>query len=97
MLRDEGCAVDISDSPAQAVQQIMKNTYKAVIIDSHAFGMPAEDAARVIKTVMPDIRVILVGFPDYGADAMSIRVPADLEAVRSVVHDLHQIGAISYI
>jgi DNA-binding NtrC family response regulator len=96
ILRDEGCRVDISDYPAQAVQQIMKNTYEAVIIDSHAFGMSAEDAVRVIKTIAPDIKVILVGCPEYEADALSIKVPADLETVRSVVHGLHQISSISH-
>jgi len=96
ILRDEGCRVDISDYPAQAVQQIMKNTYEAVIIDSHAFGMSAEDAIRVIKTIAPDIKVILVGCPEYEADALSIKVPADLETVRSVVHGIHDISAISH-
>ena len=96
ILRDEGCGVDISDYPAHAVQQIMKNTYQAVIIDSHTFGMSAEDAARVIKTVAPDIKVILVGWPEYETDALGVKVPADLETVRSVVHGIHQISAISH-
>jgi len=96
ILRDEGCDVDISDYPAHAVQQIMKNTYQVVIIDSHAFGMSAEDAVRVIKTIAPDIKVILVGCPEYEADALSIKVPADLETVRSVVHGIHQISSISH-
>jgi len=96
ILRDEGCDVDISDYPAHAVQQIMKNTYQVVIIDSHAFGMSAEDAVRVIKTVAPDIKVILVGCPEYEVDALSIKVPADLETVRSLIHGIHQISSISH-
>jgi DNA-binding NtrC family response regulator len=96
ILRDEGCRVDISDYPAHAVQQIMKNSYMAVIIDSHAFGMSAEDAARVIRTVAPDVKVILIGCPEHETDALSVKVPADLERVRSVVHGIHQISAISH-
>ena len=96
ILRDEGCGVDISDYPAHAVQQIMKNTYQAVIIDSHTFGMSAEDAVKVIKTVAPDITVILVGYPEFETDAFSIKVPVDLEAVRSLIHRMHQVSAITH-
>lgn len=97
ILRDEGCAVYISDHPAHAVQQIMKNTYEAVIIDSRTCGMTAEDAVRVIKTVAPDIKVILLGYPEYETDALSIKVPVDLETVRSLIHGLHQVSTISHI
>ena len=96
ILRDEGCDVDISDYPAHAVQQIMKNTYRAVIIDSHAFGMSAEDAVRIIKAVAPDVRVILVGYPEVETDALSIKVPADLETLRSLIHGMPGISSISH-
>ncbi|MDP2157990.1 MAG: hypothetical protein Q8K68_09810, partial [Nitrospirota bacterium] len=85
ILRDEGYNVDLSDYPAHAVQQIIKNTYEAVIIDSQAFGMPAEDAVKVIKTIAPDLRVILVGYPEDETDALSINVPIDLEKLRDLV------------
>lgn len=96
ILRDEGCDVDISDYPAHAVQQIMKNTYGAVIIDTHAFGMSSEDAVRIIKTVAPDVRVIQVGYPEVETDALSIKVPADLETLRALVHGIHGINSISH-
>ncbi len=90
ILRDEGYNVDLSDYPANAVQQIIKNSYEAVIIDSQAFGMPAEDAIKVIKTIAPDIRVILVGYPEEETDALSIKVPIDLEKLRALVHSMHK-------
>lgn len=90
ILRDEGYNVVLSDYPANAVQQIMKNPYAAVIIDSQAFGMPAEDAIKVIKTITPDIRVILVGYPEEETDSLSIKVPIDLEKLRDLVHSMHK-------
>ena len=96
ILRDEGCDVDISDYPAHAVQQIMKHTYQAVIIDAQAFGMSAEDAVRIINTVAPDVRVIQVGYPEVETDALSIKVPVDLETLRTIIHGIHQTSSISH-
>jgi DNA-binding NtrC family response regulator len=96
ILRDEGYRVDLCDHTAHAVRQIMGNAYQAVIIDSHTLGMSAEEAVKVIKAVAPDITVILVGYPEYDTDAMSIRIPVDLEKLRELVHGMHQISSISH-
>jgi len=97
ILRDEGYNVDLSDYPAHAVQQIIKNSYEAVIIDSQAFGMPAEDAVKAIKTIAPDTRAILVGYPEDETDSLSIKVPVDLEKLRDLVHSMHKSSIISHI
>lgn len=97
ILRDEGYNVDLSDYPAHAVQQIIKNSYGAIIIDSQAFGMPAEDAIRVIKNIAPEIRVILVGYPEEETDSLSIKVPIDLEKLRDLVHSMHKNAITSHI
>jgi DNA-binding NtrC family response regulator len=97
ILRDEGYNVDLSDYPAHAVQQIIKNSYEAVIIDSQAFGMPAEDAVKVIKTIAPDIKVILVGYPEDETDSLSIKVPIDLEILRDLVQSMHKSSITSHI
>jgi DNA-binding NtrC family response regulator len=94
ILRDEGLHVDLSEYPAHAVQQIMKNSYRTVIIDSQAFGMSAEDAVTIIKTIAPDIVVILVGHHEYETDGLSIKVPVDLERLRALVHGMHQSSAL---
>jgi DNA-binding NtrC family response regulator len=89
MLRDEGFFVETADHPALAVQMVMNWDYAAVIIDSEPFGLSAEDAVRIIRSVSPDMPVIAIGqrTPD---DVLSIRIPVDLEEVRQVVHDIHQ-------
>lgn len=97
ILRDEGYNVDLSDYPAHAVRQIMKNSYEAVIIDSQAFGMPAEDAVKVIKTIAPEIRVILIGYPEDETDSLSIKVPIDLEILRDLVQSMHKSSITSHI
>ena len=96
ILRDEGYHVDLSEYPAHAVQQIMKNTYQTVIIDSRSFGMSAEDAVKVIKAIAPDVTVIMVGHGENETDALSIKVPVDLEKLRDLVHGMHQISATSH-
>ncbi len=95
MLRNAGCRVALADHTAEAVQTAMKRFYHAVILDAQAFGMPAEDAAEVIRTVSPDTKIILVGHPECEADAKSITVPLDLEQLRSAVHGIHNLSAIS--
>lgn len=97
ILRDEGYNVSLSEYPAHAVQQIIKNSYEAVIIDSQAFGMPAEDAVKVIKAIAPDIRVILVGYPEDETDSLSLKVPIDLEKLRDLVHSMHNSSITSHI
>ena len=96
LLRDEGFRVHLSEYPAHAVQQIIKNSYGAIIIDSQAFGMPAEDAIKVIKTIAPEIRVILVGYPEEETDSLSVKVPRDLEKLRDLVHSLNNSAITSH-
>ena len=96
ILRDEGYSVELADYPAHAVRKIMQRSYSGVILDSMSFGMPAEDAVWVIRTIAPEVPVILVGHPEQETDSLSIRVPADLEKLRTVVHEMHQTGSISH-
>lgn len=95
ILRDEGFEVDTSDSPGRAVQMVIRGSYGAVIIDTHAFGLPVEDAVLIIKTVSPNIQVILIGHSEVAQDALSIRVPLNLEELRETVHSLHRIRQLS--
>jgi len=90
VLRDERYEVEIADHPAQAVQLIMLHDFHAVIMDSDSFGLSADDAARIIKAVSPDIKIIVIGYRDFDADASSIRLPVDLEELKTLVHSIHK-------
>ena len=95
MLRDEGFNVELSDHPSHAVQLIMKGSYAAAILDSQAFGMPADEAARIINTIAPEMKVILTGLNDETTKSPGIWVPFDLENLRSLVHCMQNTSAIS--
>ena len=90
VLRDEGHNVEIADHLALAVQMILKSSYSAVIIDGKPFGLSAEDAVQIMKTVSPEIPIIVVGGPEGATDSLSIRVPVDLEELRKLINTLHK-------
>ena len=43
-----------------------------------------EDAVQIMKTVSPEMPIIVVGGPECETDALSIRMPVDLEELRDV-------------
>ncbi len=88
ILRDEGYCVDTADHPSLAVQMAFKKNYAALIIDSEPFGLSVEDAIRIIKTVLPAIVVILVGYDSLESDVLSIEAPLDLEQFKRAVHHI---------
>jgi DNA-binding response OmpR family regulator len=61
ILRDEGFTVSTSEHPAFAVQMIMHNTYDFLIMDSEPFGLSAEDAVDIIRTISPDLQTLFIG------------------------------------
>jgi len=90
ILRDKGHDVEIADHLALAVQMILKSHYYAVIIDGKPFGLSVEDAVQIMKTVSPEMPIIVVGGPESGTDALSIRMPVDLEELRELISSIHQ-------
>lgn len=88
MLRDDGNDVEIADHPSQAVQMVLKKKYAKIIIDSEPFGLSVEDAIKIIKTVSPEIVVIIVGYagPDYAV--VGIKEPLDLEEFKRTIHGI---------
>jgi DNA-binding NtrC family response regulator len=88
IVRDEGCTVDIADHPALAVRMFLQKHYDAVIFDANTFGLSTEDAVGIIKSVSPDITIIVTGHQGYAADSMSIRVPLDLEELKKLIHNV---------
>lgn len=96
VLRDEGYNVEIADHPALAVQMTLNWNYIAVVIDSEPFGLSAEDAVQIIKSVSPDMPVIIVGYAKHTADVLSIKMPVDLEELKQAIHDVHKHREISF-
>jgi DNA-binding response OmpR family regulator len=89
VLRDRGHSVEIADHLALAVQMTLKSHYYAVIIDGKPFGLSVEDAVQIMKTVSPEMPIIVMGGREDEADTLSIRMPVDLEELRDLLHTMH--------
>ena len=88
LLRDEGCAVDEVEHPALAVQKVLAGAYDFMIVDAEPFGMSAEDAARIIKTIAPGMPILCVGGGAPSDSLPLIRLPADLDAIKEMIQHI---------
>ena len=89
VLRDNGHTVEIADHLALAVQMILKSHYCAVIIDGKPFGLSVEDAVQIMRTVSPDMPIIVAGGPDGKPEALNIKTPVDIEELRELINSIH--------
>ncbi len=85
ILRDAGFTVESIEHPAFAVQNIMAKKYDALIIDSEPFGLSAEDAVEIIKTVAPAMPVLYVG---SDGRVRSGEEQPDLEELRRTIRSI---------
>lgn len=86
MLRDEGFAVEEVEHPALAVQKVLSAAYDFMIVDAEPFGLSAGDAARIITTIAPGMPIFLVGGGEACDSLPLIQLPADLEAIKEMIH-----------
>lgn len=87
ILRDEGHNVETIEHPAFAVQTIIRKQYDFIIFDSEPFGLSAEDAAKIINWLAPDVRVMFIGTERAG-DPFSIDGAVDLEEFKKTIHSI---------
>jgi len=88
MLRDEGYAIEEVEHPALAVQKVLSGTYDFMIIDAEPFGLSAEDAARIITTIAPEMPIFCVGGGAAVDTLPMIRLPADLVAIKELIQNI---------
>jgi DNA-binding NtrC family response regulator len=88
LLRDEGYTVETIEHPALAVQMVMLRRYDFIIIDSEPFGLPAEDAIKIIKTIAPGMPILFMGAGRDSEHALSIETPLDLEEFIRTIHSI---------
>ena len=94
ILRDEGYSVDTADHPSIAVQMSLKKKYAALVIDSEPFGLSVQDAIKIIRTLLPEIVVIFVGYDTLDTDVLRVEAPIDLEQFKRAVHCLSRMHSI---
>jgi CheY-like chemotaxis protein len=85
MLRDAGYAVEPVEHPALAVQRVLSGGYDFAVVDAEPFGLSAEDAARIIRTIAPEMPIFSLGGEEFLNPSM-IALPADLEAIKEMLH-----------
>ena len=95
ILRDEGLNVEIADHPALAVQMVFEGKYVAVIIDSDSFGLSAEETVRIMRSISPDMPIVVAGNDIYAGGILSVKTPVDLEEFKEVIHTL--ISSINFL
>ena len=61
ILRDDGYNVDTVEHPSLAVKQVLWSKYDCAIVDSDPFGLPAQDAVQILRSVAPAMPVVVVG------------------------------------
>lgn len=88
ILRDEGYEVETIEHPALAVQMVMRRSYDFIIVDSEPFGLSAEDAVDIIKTVAPEMPILFVGGEREKDHADGIGMPLDLEKFKRTIHNI---------
>jgi DNA-binding response OmpR family regulator len=88
LLRDEGYTVETIEHPALAVQMVTLRRYDFIIIDSEPFGLPAEDAITIIKTITPGVPILFMGAGRDREHAPAVDTPVDLEEFIRTIHSI---------
>jgi len=88
MLRDEGYAIEDVEHPALAVQKVLGGSYDLLIVDAEPFGLSAEDAARIIRTIAPGMPILRVGGGASYDDLPMIKLPDDLDAIKKMLQHI---------
>lgn len=88
MLRDEGYVIEEVEHPALAVQKVLNGSYDFLIVDAEPFGLSAKDAARIIKTIAPEMPILCVGGGAACDTLAMIELPADLDAIKEMIEQI---------
>ena len=88
LLRDEGYEVETVEHPALAVQTVMDRAFDALVVDSEPFGLSAEDAVQIIRSVKPDLPILCMGGKRECGGAVGVETPLDLESFKRTIHSI---------
>lgn len=85
-LRDEGYAVEDVEHPSLAVRKVLDGACDLLVMDAEPFGLPAGEAARIVGAIAPGMPILCLG-EEGGPDGVpALRVPADLDAIKEMIH-----------
>ncbi len=87
-LSDFGYMVEIREHAAEAIKCILAKHYLVVILDSRDVGLNVIEAATIIKSLSPEIYILVLGEHDNDSDAYSVKNPEDLDRLLEFVSKL---------
>ncbi|TAN41403.1 MAG: hypothetical protein EPN22_15490 [Nitrospirae bacterium] len=87
-LRDAGYQIETSEHPAGAVRSVFDSSYSVVILDSRDIGLNASDAAMIIRTVRPDIPVVLIGTSAVADGLYSVENPDEVDRIKEIISSI---------
>jgi CheY-like chemotaxis protein len=87
VLRDDGHSVETVEHPAFAVQVVMQKQADLVIIDAEPFGLSAQDAAEIIKSVSPATKILTIS-EDIADEDSQAEGSIDLEHLSQMIHSM---------
>ncbi|HWR72980.1 MAG TPA: hypothetical protein VN604_07405 [Nitrospirota bacterium] len=87
ILREQGCSVDIVEHPSHAVRHVLFGLCDLLIIDAEPFGMQSGEAVEIVRSVAPDLHVLLLGETGgQRAGLPALSTPVDLEKFTQLIH-----------
>lgn len=95
ILRDEGYSIEVIEQSSSIIQRVLGKTYLTVIVDSESFGLSAEEIVSILKTILPDMPVLVIGDHPCAEGALSVKAPLDIEEFKEVFHSMNRITHIS--
>ncbi|HEX8949447.1 MAG TPA: hypothetical protein VF790_10825 [Dissulfurispiraceae bacterium] len=96
-LRDAGYTVETSEHPADAIKCVLNTPYLSVILDSRDIGIPAADAAAIIKTIRPETYIVVVGKNVSGGDLHMMIQPDAIDKLRELMNDISTLRRTTYL
>jgi len=88
VLRDEGFTVETVEHPALAVKKVLWAHFDIVIVDSEPFGMSAQEAGQVIRSVSPDMPIMIMESEWGQGKADGMGTPLDLEEFKRTINSI---------
>jgi DNA-binding response OmpR family regulator len=85
VLRSDGFDIKVTDHAAHAVQTAFREEFSAVILDSGSIGLSAVEAAKIMKSEVDEIPVIIAGSKGLPSDALTVGRPIDIEEIRRLI------------
>ena len=102
-MKEEGYIIDSADDGSEALEKLVRKAFDLVITDIQIPGLRGLDILPHLKKYQPDVSIIVISA--FGGERASVRAfergatayikkPIDLQALKTLIHDLIPPGGI---